>query len=747
MKKQQSEIAIIMATYNGRNTIKDAIDSIISQIYKDWNLIIVNDGGENISDIVNEYNDERIFLINSSLNKGQPHAINIGIKESQSQYIAYLDDDDLWYPNHLELLYNKIINTSSELAYSNTYVVRRDSKTKKEIDRTPLLPAEEIPPDFFLSRNYVSHSAKLHTRKILDKVGLYDESKKNLYENDWDLLRKIVQYTTPIRIKEITTEWNLWIDKNTGAIVNKFGGEGNRNPMKVLNDRTYILDKTPDVIQGPQKVQRLSTSLKNEVLSNYALREAILNKDRLFKEVEDRMHYFENKYKELDILHRETILNKDRLFKEVEDRMHYFENKYKEIDILHKEDIIKNTILNQQIISLESEKIEVDGRNKELINNNIELNNKLNNIYKSITWKVFLIYLKTKNTTRGVAKKDILIISGCPGAVKLYRFINLKEELELLGYNVDMVDMNSNLDLGKLLNKYKVFIFQRVEYTQGLVSIIKKIKTLKKKIIYDIDDYIFIKKVTSFSKYNSHLNDIKKINNIKKFIKISDLVITSTPYLAKELKKINPNIFINNNVQNIMSLNTYNQANDEIKPKDKDIIILGYASGTNTHNDDFEILTPTLIKIFNQYNNVYLKIIGYLSIPKNLLKFENRIIHIKYIDNMTGYINNLNYDINLAPLRKNDFNEGKSCIKYQELGALGIPTIASNVGEYSTLENKTTILLSSNDNEWYQNLQKLITDTEFRKEIGKNAKQEIYKNYTTGKNADKIRELFKKVFK
>lgn len=737
MKKQQSEIAIIMATYNGRNTIKDAIDSIISQIYQNWNLIIVNDGGEDISDIVNEYNDERIFLINNSLNKGQPHAINMGIKESQSKYIAYLDDDDLWYPNHLELLYNKIINTSSELAYSNTYVVRRDSKTKKEIDRTPLLPQEEIhlpqkeiPPDFFLSRNYVSHSAKLHTRKILDKVGLYDESRKNLYENDWDLLRKIVQYTTPIRIEEITTEWNIWIDKNTGKIMNKFGGEGNRNPIKVIEDRTYILDKTPEVIQGPQKVQRLSTLLKNEVLSNYALKEIITNKD---------------------ILLRETILNKDRLFKEVEDRMHYFENKYKEIDILHKEDIIKNTILNQQIITLESEKIEVEGRNKELINNNIELNNKLSNIYKSITWKVFLIYLKTKNIlkniTRGVAKKDILIISGCPGAVKLYRCINLKEELELLGYTVDIVDMNSNLDLGKLLNKYKVFIFQRVEYTQELVSIIKKIKTLKKKIIYDIDDYIFIKKVTSFSKYNSHLNDTKKINNIKKFIKISDLVITSTPYLAKELKKINPNIFINNNVQNMMSLNIYNQANDVINQKNKDIIILGYASGTNTHNDDFEILTPTLIKIFNQYNNVYLKIIGYLSIPQNLLKFGNRIIHIKYIDNMTGYINNLNYDINLAPLRKNNFNEGKSCIKYQELGALGIPTIASNVGEYSTLENKTTVLLSSNDNEWYQNLQKLITDTEFRKEIGKNAKQEIYKNYTTGKNADKIRELFKKVFK
>ena len=107
-------IDIIIPLYNKGKYVKRAIDSVVGQSFSDWHLIVVDDGStDNGPEIVNSINDSRILLIQQS-NQGPGAARNNGIKLTQADYIAFLDADDEWYPNHLENAYNAI--TSNDVA-------------------------------------------------------------------------------------------------------------------------------------------------------------------------------------------------------------------------------------------------------------------------------------------------------------------------------------------------------------------------------------------------------------------------------------------------------------------------------------------------------------------------------------------------------------------------------------------------------------------------------------------------------
>lgn len=98
-------VSIIMPAYNASNYIKATIDSVLAQTLSDWELIVINDcSKDNTAEIVREYGerDERISLIDLTSNMGAPAGPrNIGVKQAQGQWIAFLDSDDIWHPEKL----------------------------------------------------------------------------------------------------------------------------------------------------------------------------------------------------------------------------------------------------------------------------------------------------------------------------------------------------------------------------------------------------------------------------------------------------------------------------------------------------------------------------------------------------------------------------------------------------------------------------------------------------------------------
>ncbi len=98
-------VSVLMPTYNRRDTIERAIDSVINQTFSDWELIVVDDGSTDDSAefVLQRYAHEpRVKLIRQE-NQGFPGARNTGLRASAGKYIAFLDSDDEYLPHHLEL--------------------------------------------------------------------------------------------------------------------------------------------------------------------------------------------------------------------------------------------------------------------------------------------------------------------------------------------------------------------------------------------------------------------------------------------------------------------------------------------------------------------------------------------------------------------------------------------------------------------------------------------------------------------
>ena len=105
MEVENRLVSIIMPTYNCGNFIGETIDSVIAQIYENWELIIVDDcSTDNTEEIVNVYRkkDSRIKYKKLATNSGAAVARNRGIELADGKYIAFLDSDDLWQPKKLD---------------------------------------------------------------------------------------------------------------------------------------------------------------------------------------------------------------------------------------------------------------------------------------------------------------------------------------------------------------------------------------------------------------------------------------------------------------------------------------------------------------------------------------------------------------------------------------------------------------------------------------------------------------------
>ncbi len=100
--------SIIIPLFNKENYVKDSLKSILCQSFSKFEVIIVNDGSTDASlEVVNTFKDSRIKILNQE-NQGVSVARNKGIKHSKGVFVAFLDADDYWYPNHLEELYETI---------------------------------------------------------------------------------------------------------------------------------------------------------------------------------------------------------------------------------------------------------------------------------------------------------------------------------------------------------------------------------------------------------------------------------------------------------------------------------------------------------------------------------------------------------------------------------------------------------------------------------------------------------------
>ncbi|MEZ0452607.1 glycosyltransferase [Sphingobacterium thalpophilum] len=129
------EITVLMTAYNSAIFIKQAIDSILKQTFKNFELLIINDGStDNTIDIIQSYSDPRIRLINNNSNKGLIYSRNIALTEAKGKYLAILDSDDIAIINRLQLQWETFEKRPSlALLGGQGIVIDKDGRKTGEI--------------------------------------------------------------------------------------------------------------------------------------------------------------------------------------------------------------------------------------------------------------------------------------------------------------------------------------------------------------------------------------------------------------------------------------------------------------------------------------------------------------------------------------------------------------------------------------------------------------------------------------
>ena len=124
-------ISVVTPTYNRARTLPRAIDSVLSQTFVNWELIIVdNHSSDNTQEIVSSYSSEKIKFFQIQNNGIIAKSRNLGIDKARGDFIAFLDSDDYWEPSKLAKFLLRAENSRNGVFYHNCYIEKKSNRKK-----------------------------------------------------------------------------------------------------------------------------------------------------------------------------------------------------------------------------------------------------------------------------------------------------------------------------------------------------------------------------------------------------------------------------------------------------------------------------------------------------------------------------------------------------------------------------------------------------------------------------------------
>ena len=191
------KVSVIIPTYNCGQYITEAIESVLSQTYKDVEIIVVDDGSnDGTYEKIERWIESKTVRYLYQMNQGVAAARNYGISNSNGKYIAFLDADDKWLPEMLAKCLGVIEKDGCDLVSTDNYIVylQGGKEVKREIQSYEWI--EKTPERLFLTFLEVggigSPEKVVFKREIFEEVGLFDASLP-VYE-DLDLWIRIARY-------------------------------------------------------------------------------------------------------------------------------------------------------------------------------------------------------------------------------------------------------------------------------------------------------------------------------------------------------------------------------------------------------------------------------------------------------------------------------------------------------------------------------------------------------------------------
>ncbi|MBQ7960081.1 MAG: glycosyltransferase family 2 protein [Clostridia bacterium] len=239
-----SLVSVIIPTHSGSENICRAVDSILAQTYENVEAIVVDDNGRGTEEQlktqkeIEKYKDEpRVKYIMHEVNKNGSAARNTGIRASQGDYIAFLDDDDAFHPDNIEKHLALLTKLPEDYGLTYCGFINIIPGMKDEI----IHPSQEgdVLFDFLVRKMRVGTSLILMKREVIDYVKEWDESFRR--HQDWEFLARVLQRYKMGRVD------------NVGISKYITGRHNAKQPDVFMKNRIHFLEKMKPIIEQFEK--------------------------------------------------------------------------------------------------------------------------------------------------------------------------------------------------------------------------------------------------------------------------------------------------------------------------------------------------------------------------------------------------------------------------------------------------------------------------------------------------------------
>jgi GT2 family glycosyltransferase len=177
-------VSVIIPTQNRHTLLARALESLSAQSYRDFEVIVVNDGGLDVAEVVGRHWGVDVRLVNHEVNRGRSAARNTGIDSAEGELLAFLDDDDRFYPHHLAALVSAFDAVGAGYALYSHAVQVFESEDGTVVDRK-VTGAQDFSHGLLLVTNYICAISVLVPTQVVRDLHGFDTDLDVL--EDWDL--------------------------------------------------------------------------------------------------------------------------------------------------------------------------------------------------------------------------------------------------------------------------------------------------------------------------------------------------------------------------------------------------------------------------------------------------------------------------------------------------------------------------------------------------------------------------------
>ncbi|HWP93500.1 MAG TPA: glycosyltransferase [Thermodesulfobacteriota bacterium] len=235
------KVSVVIPTYNRAELLGSAINSVLSQTFQDFEIVVVDDASrDNTAEVIRGFNDKRIKHVRHETNKGEAGARNTGVINSDGSYVAFLDDDDEWLPEKLERQIEIFERDSDRIGGVYTGFLKVDRATGQVVKEVIPTKRGNIFNEL-LQFNWIRIPSVLMVKKeCFDRTGLFDASIP--FGLDYDMWIRIS--------KEFQFEY---VDRPLVKYYSHADSRLSTNYKLVISGKEAMLKKYSDVFESNKK--------------------------------------------------------------------------------------------------------------------------------------------------------------------------------------------------------------------------------------------------------------------------------------------------------------------------------------------------------------------------------------------------------------------------------------------------------------------------------------------------------------